>query len=60
MALDIFVIITGQKQGPFKGQSQDQAFQGKGAMEIQSYPSGFSNPRTIGSAQGGVGYCVGG
>ena len=50
MAVDIFVTITGQKQGQFKGQSQDQAFQGKGAMEIQSFTSGFSNPRTIGDA----------
>jgi hypothetical protein len=32
MAVDIFVTITGEKQGQFKGQSQDQAFQGKGAV----------------------------
>ena len=50
MAVDIFVTIAGQKQGQFKGQSQDQAFQGKGAMEIQNFTSGFSNPRTIGDA----------
>ena len=47
MAVDIFVTITGQKQGQFKGQSQDQAFQGKGAMEIQSFTSGFSNPERL-------------
>lgn len=55
MAVDIFVIITGQRQGQFKGQSQDHAFQGKGAMEVLSFSSGFSNPRTIGSAGGGAG-----
>lgn len=55
MAVDIFVTITGQKQGQFKGQSQDRAFQGKGAMEIQSFTSGFSNPRTIGSPATGAG-----
>ncbi len=55
MAVDIFVIITGEKQGLFKGQSLDQAFQGKGAMEVQSFTFGFSNPRTIGSATGGAG-----
>jgi type VI protein secretion system component Hcp len=54
MAVDIFVTITDQKQGQFKGQSQDAAFQGKGAIEIQSFASGFSNPRTIGSAARGA------
>ena len=35
MTFDIFVTITGQKQGPFKGQSQDKAFQGKGWGVLQ-------------------------
>ena len=55
MAVDIFVIITGQKQGQLKGETQDKAFQGRGAMQIQSFTSGFSNPRTIGSATAGAG-----
>ena len=39
MAVDIFVIITGQKQGQLKGETQDKAFQGKGATQIQSFTS---------------------
>lgn len=53
MAIDILVTITGEKQGQFKGPIQDQALQGKGAMRLQSFTFGFSNPRTIGSAAGG-------
>lgn len=53
MAIDILVTITGEKQGQFKGPIQGPAFQGKGAMRLQSFTFGFSNPRTIGSAAGG-------
>jgi type VI secretion system Hcp family effector len=51
MAEDIFMTITGTRQGQFKGLSTAVP----GAIDIQGISFGFSTPETTGTAGGGAG-----
>jgi type VI secretion system Hcp family effector len=50
MSEDIFVTITGSKQGAFRGLCMDPGFQG--AMKLSSVAFGFSEPFNLGPVVG--------
>jgi type VI secretion system secreted protein Hcp len=57
MAFDCFLYITGQSTSGLKveGETTDEHFKSKKAIEIYSFSFGASNPTTVGSASVGSG-----
>lgn len=56
MAYDAFLVFTtASGQPPLQGETQDEQFRAKNAVEIRSFSFGIHNTISIGSATGGAG-----
>jgi len=56
VAIDAFLVFsTDSGKPPLAGETQDQQFKSKAAVEVASYSFGIHNTTTIGSMSGGAG-----